>query len=288
MTTAPLDARPAADRDGPNAVAAFLNRHRFALRRLHSLTGILFGGYIAVHLLVNATLLQSAFPAVFGGDKVTDDVYQSQVDKIHELPFLVAVEWTFIILPLLFHGVYGTLVAFSGRHNVQNYGYVKNWAYTLQRASSIVLLAFIAFHVLSMKGLFLGELGNDLTFNPKFATATTVNHMHAAWWVGYLIYPIGILAATFHLANGFWTAGITWGLTATGGSQKIWGLVCVGLFAFTTACGLGSLAASLAADPVESAVIAAAQEDYEAADGELAPRNYLSELLSEEVEEAEE
>ena len=285
MTTA-FDARPRAQ-ERRNPIAGFLDRHRFGLRRLHSLTGLLFGGYVVVHLLVNATLLQTAFPVLFGGDKVSGDIYQGQVDKIHELPFLVVVEWIFIIFPLLFHGVYGTLVAFSGRHNVQNYGYGKNWAYTAQRASSIVLLAFLAFHVLSMKGLFLGDLGDELTFNPKLATATTVNHMHAAWWVGYLIYPVGILAATFHLANGFWTAGITWGLTITGQSQKIWGLACVGLFAFTTLCGFGSLAAALAQGPYEGPIVEEAQDTYQAAPGEIGPRNLLGEEASEEIEAAE-
>ena len=32
----------------------------FLIRRLHSLTGIVFGGYIVVHLLVNATLVEGA------------------------------------------------------------------------------------------------------------------------------------------------------------------------------------------------------------------------------------
>ena len=31
-------------------------RHHFLLRRLHSLTGLIFGGYLIVHLLVNATI----------------------------------------------------------------------------------------------------------------------------------------------------------------------------------------------------------------------------------------
>src|SRR4051812_39589925 len=45
-------------------------RHHFLLRRLHSLTGIVFGGYLVVHLLVNATIAQLG------------TVYQVQVTKI--------------------------------------------------------------------------------------------------------------------------------------------------------------------------------------------------------------
>ena len=43
----------------PQKAAPFLGgKHHFLLRRLHSLTGILFGGYVAVHLIINATIAQ--------------------------------------------------------------------------------------------------------------------------------------------------------------------------------------------------------------------------------------
>lgn len=273
-------AAPAATEDR-NGVGGFLTRHRFGLRRLHSLTGVIFGGYVVVHLIVNATLLQSTIPFLFG---VEGDVYQNQVDRIHDVPFLVAVEWLAIYLPLLFHALYGIAVAVSGRPNADRYSYHKNWAYTAQRVTSIILLFFIAFHVLSMKGVFGGAFGERLTFSPAyFATQTTINHMHAAWWVGWVVYPIGILAATFHLANGFWTAGITWGLTITRQAQRLWGFVCVGLFLFTTACAFGTLAATLAADPVDSAVIRAAQEKYRdpAAGAPLSPSAAILEAAEE-------
>ncbi len=257
-------------KSGPRAgVANFLNKHRFALRRLHSLSGIVFGGYIVVHLLINATLLQATFPVAFGSSLAANDVYQNQVDRIHDTPFLVAVEWFAIFLPIIFHGVYGTLVAFAGRPNVSSYGYGKNWAYTAQRATSFILLAFIAFHVLTMKGAIGGDFGDRVTFDPHYATQTTINHMQAAWWVGYLIYPLGIIAATFHLANGFWTAGITWGLTITAASQRLWGLACIGLFAFTTFCGLGTLFATLAAEAKFDGYMGEVQEEREITPGEV-------------------
>ncbi len=269
MTTATLDKETTSSDEPTRGVATFLNRHRFALRRLHSLAGVLFGGYIVVHLLVNATLLEAAFPSLFGSRA---DVYQQQVDKIHELPFLIATEWLFIYLPILFHAVYGMLVVFSGKVNVDRYSYGKNWAYTAQRVTSILLLFFIAFHVLTMKGVFVGDFARRLTFDPHLATLTTINHLHAAWWIGWVVYPIGILSATFHLSNGFWTAGITWGLTITKQSQRLWGLACVGLFAFTTFCGLASLFSALAEEP-DYVAAAAAQAEYDAEEpgGDLTP-----------------
>ena len=212
-------------------------KHDFLFRRLHSLTGILFGGYIVVHLLVNATLLQ-------GGDKNAvppSDVYQLQVDKIHSLPFLWAIEWTAIILPVIYHSIYGTWVAVNGKPNVGSYSYAKNWLYTLQRVSAIVLILFIAFHVLGM----FGVLNKELKFYPHQATASTARHIQSHWLVAYFIYPLGILAATFHLANGFWTAAIAWGLTISEAAQRRWGYVCVGLFFFTTICGMAALFAAI-------------------------------------------
>ena len=248
-----------------------LSRHEFALRRLHSLMGVLFGGYLVVHLLVNATLIEGAR---YDGEPT---IYQLQVDKIHGLPFLNLISWTVLLLPIIYHTIYGLAIMANGRPNADRYGYPKNWAYVVQRISAVVLLLFIAFHYLSMKGAFGGALGQTLTFVPVDAPATayseatqsTVNHFNAAWWIGYLVYPLGILAATFHTANGFWTAGVTWGLTITARAQRLWRLACVGLFAFLTACGFIALGAALAGDPTDGPM--PAQRSIESRVGEKAP-----------------
>ena len=202
------------------------HRH-FLIRRLHSLTGLIFGGYIVVHLLINASLIQ-------GGD-----VFQKQVDKIHSLPFLLGVEWAFIFLPIIYHTVYGIWITFTGQPNAGHYGYAKNWFYLWQRISAMVIVAFMIFHVLGMKGFF----GHTLSFDPEHARDTAARHIMAHWSVAYLIYPLGILASSYHLANGFWTAAITWGLTISAAAQRRWGFVCVGIFALTLGCGMLALLA---------------------------------------------
>ena len=228
------------------AIANTGHPYYFIARRLHSLTGLVFGGYLVVHLLINATLVQGA------GEGGTKSVYQVQVDKIHSLPFLWAIEWTFIYLPILYHTVYGIWVIATGQANVVRYGYGKNWFYTLQRVSAIILAVFIVFHIFAMKGAF-GEsanqamrhlapaqqtVGDKLTFVPvDYATQSTARHMNAAWWVYGIVYPLGILASCYHTANGFWTAGISWGLTVSAEAMRRWGFACVGIFAFTLACG---------------------------------------------------
>ncbi len=214
-------------------------REHFLLRRLHSLTGILFGLYVIVHLIVNATLVQA------------NDVYQVQVGKIHSLPFLWAVEWTFIYIPLIFHAVYGIWVTLAGQPNNTNYPYAKNWYYLAQRVSAVILVFFILFHVLALK---YGLFGSRLSFDAHNATRTVHTHMNVGWWVAWFIYPVGILAGCFHLANGFWTAGISWGLTVSAGAQRRWGLLCLGLFVVAMVLGMTALLAGTLLDPARVAV----------------------------------
>jgi succinate dehydrogenase / fumarate reductase cytochrome b subunit len=203
----------------------------FLLRRLHSFTGIIFGGYLVVHFVVNATLIEGTNP----------DIYQIQVNKIHAIPFLTAVEWLFIYLPILYHTVYGTWITFTGMPNVTHYPFGKNYFYLMQRVSAIILAVFILFHVFAMKGL----LGPTLSFDPHQATDSVSHHINASFLLKYIVYPIGILAACYHLANGFWTAAITWGLTISAGAQRRWGVVCIGIFLVTLVCGFLALGAAI-------------------------------------------
>lgn len=227
----------------------------FLLRRLHSLTGILFGGYLIVHLLVNATLVEGARHN--GGPTV----FQQQVDKIHSLPMLPVVEWVFIYIPILYHTVYGIWIVATGQPNIGNYRYGKNFAYFAQRVSAVILIFFILFHVLSFKSP-LG-IGGNYAFDPVNATQSTQRHFSNNAIITWVVYPIGILAGTFHLANGFWTAAITWGLTTSRQAQKRWGMVCAGLFVMTLALGLTALfSAALAERQVAQAPTTAPAGGY--------------------------
>ena len=213
----------------PNTAAPHLlsGPAHFLIRRLHSLTGLVFGGYLIVHLLVNATIAQ-------GGT-----VYQVQVDKIHSLPFLPVIEWTFIYLPIIFHTVYGIWITITGQSNVSHYPYTKNWFYFFQRLSAIVIVLFMLFHVLALK---YGWFGTNLSFEPHRALGTVGRHLDHGLLV-WFVYPIGILASCYHLANGFWTAAITWGLTISERAQRRWGYLCAGLFVLTFVAGIVALVA---------------------------------------------
>ena len=212
-------------------------RNHFLLRRLHSLTGIIFGGYLIVHLLVNATIAQ------LGG------IYQEQVNKIHSLPLLLVVEWTFIFLPIIYHTVYGIYITVTAQPNVGNYPYAKNWFYFFQRVSAIIIVLFMIFHVLSLKYAAFGATSR-LTFDPEHASWSVHRHMSVSPFLTWFVYPVGILASCYHLANGFWTAAITWGLTISASAQRRWGYVCAGLFVVTFILGMIALIAAATIHPL--------------------------------------
>lgn len=195
----------------------FLERHEFLLRRLHSLSGIIpVGAYMVVHLLTNATILDS--PASF----------QRRVYTIHSLGMLLpVVEWTFIFLPILYHGLYGLLITRSALPNHSSYPYASNIRYTLQRATGMVAFLFIVWHVFHMHGWLHASWWEEgvarplagAMFRPYNAASTAAQAMQVSGLVP-ILYAIGVVACVFHLANGLWTFGITWGLWVTPAAQR--------------------------------------------------------------------
>ena len=195
--------------------APFLVRHEFLLRRIHSLTGLIpVGAYMVVHLATNASIWNGA------------GTYQQAVNQIHSLGGLLPlVEWTFIFLPILFHGIYGIAIIRTGLPNNGSYPNSSNIRYTLQRASGLIAFLFIMWHVFHMHGWihndtwreFIKPLGAQ--FAPFNASTTAIAAMQQSILVR-AAYLVGILACVFHLANGIWTMGITWGLWTTPQAQR--------------------------------------------------------------------
>jgi succinate dehydrogenase / fumarate reductase cytochrome b subunit len=195
----------------------FLERHEFLLRRLHSLSGIVpVGAYMVIHLLTNASVLDS--PATF----------QRNVYSIHSLgAVLPVVEWVFIFLPLLYHAIYGVLITRGALPNSSTYKYTNNVRYTLQRATGMIAFLFIFWHVFHMHGWFHADvwthnvvkpLGGGL-FRPFNAASSTAEALQMSGIIP-ILYAIGVLACVFHLANGIWTFGITWGIWVTPSAQR--------------------------------------------------------------------
>ena len=196
---------------------SFLERNEFLLRRLHSLSGMIpVGAYMVVHLLTNASVLDGAA------------TFQRRVYAIHELGVVLPiVEWTFIFIPLLYHAIYGILIVRGAAPNSSTYKYTNNVRYTLQRATGMIAFVFIMWHVFHMHGWFHAEwwertVAEPLAgamFRPYNAASTTARALQMSVIVP-ILYAIGVLSCVFHLANGIWTFGITWGIWVSAKAQK--------------------------------------------------------------------
>ena len=156
-----------------------LDRH-FALRKLHSLLGLVpIGAFLAFHLFENSM-------AVKGEAYFTEHV----IHKIGNLPYVELLEVFVIALPILFHGLYGLWIWRTGRSNVKQYGYVRNWMYVLQRISGAVAMVFILVHVYETRfQVLIGALDKDELYARMVEIFS--NPAMQAW------YALGILAAVF-------------------------------------------------------------------------------------------
>jgi succinate dehydrogenase / fumarate reductase cytochrome b subunit len=63
-------------------------------------------------------------------------------------------------------------------------------------------------------------------FRPYNAASTTAEAIRVSGVVT-ILYAIGVLACVFHLANGIWTFGITWGMWVTPAAQRWATVVCL-------------------------------------------------------------
>lgn len=250
---------------------SFLARNDFLIRRLHSLSGLVpVGGYMVIHLMTNASVLES--PATF----------QKNVYTIHSLGSLLPlVEWTFIFIPILFHAIIGMVIVAGGMPNNNNYRYAANYRYTLQRATGMIAFVYIMLHVFHLHGWFHGAawleniakpLGGA-QFRAYNAASTTGLALQSYFWVA--IYVVGVLSCVYHLANGLWTMGITWGVWTSAKAQARASAVCSGFGVLLTVVSMGALFGMRASGAGEGLQEAIAAEDqmYEAkiASGELQP-----------------
>lgn len=195
---------------------SFLAKHEFLLRRLHSLTGLIpVGAYMVVHLLTNASVLESAAK------------FQLNVYMIHSLgKILPIVEWGFIFIPILFHALFGMVIIMGGLPNTRSYPYEANLRYTLQRATGMIAFLFIVWHVFHLHGWIHASWWIDgvakplggAQFRPYSATSSAGLALQSGFVM--LMYTIGVLSCVFHLANGLWTMGITWGIWISPQAQK--------------------------------------------------------------------
>jgi succinate dehydrogenase / fumarate reductase cytochrome b subunit len=218
--------------------APTFGRCEFVVRRLHSLTGLVpVGAYLAFHLATNAAILDGL------------GAYQHRVDQIAGLgpTTILLLEWPFIFLPILFHGIVGMFIVCRGKRNVAQYPYLGNFRYTLQRWTGVAAMVFVLWHVFHMHGWLRFEWWHEglarrlggARFNPADAFSAAAAIRSSLWIQAF--YMVGVLACVYHLANGIWTFGITWGIWTSPNAQRWANVPCLGAGIFLAVLGVAAL-----------------------------------------------
>jgi len=211
-------------------VAIRLSR-TFVLRKLHQLTGIMpLGFFLLEHFYTNSKALNGAA------------LFNDAVKDLQSIPYILFVEIGGIFIPLIYHAVYGMVITVEARPNNLHYPYSRNWFYTIQRVTGIILFFFIAFHVLNFRfGLIPGLNTISVAHHPEQSFDIVAREFRMI--PIFIVYVIGITATVWHLANGIWLFLVDWGITIGERAQKIAGYACLGFGILLLAVGINAAVA---------------------------------------------
>jgi succinate dehydrogenase / fumarate reductase cytochrome b subunit len=195
----------------------------FIWRKLHSLMGIVpIGAFLIEHLVSNFEALKG--PAA----------YAAQVKLLNSLPLVRVLEWVFIFLPILYHGIYGVYIWLRGRSNIVYYPWAGNWMYLAQRYTGLIAFAYIVQHVLRQR-----FLGVSLPENPGAAFWKVQHELSNPWMLA--VYVIAMIATCWHFAYGIWLFAAKWGITPGEMARRRFGYVCAAIGILLAATGLASI-----------------------------------------------
>lgn len=198
-------------------------KNEYYLRRIHSLLGIIpIGAFLVVHLLVNHQATQGA------------EAFNKASSFMESLPFLLVVEFLFIYIPLLYHGLFGLHIAFTAKENVGHYSLFRNWMFLFQRLSGILAFIFIGVHLWQTR-LQKAFFGTEVDYNMMHQTL-----QNPVWAI---IYIICIIAVVFHFSNGLWSFLVTWGVLQSPKSQRIFTWVSLIVFLVISYIGVTAIIA---------------------------------------------
>ena len=135
------------------------------------------------------------------------EAWQSAVTE-YPHPFAQALTGILVLLPIAIHGVWGIGRLATSRPNNVRYGFYANLKYLLQRLSAIGVLLFLGAHIwraLLHPRLVEGhaEAFADIVQEIHFNTPTLV------------VYVLGTLGVSYHLANGAQTFCMGWGVVTS-------------------------------------------------------------------------
>lgn len=196
-----------------------MSKFDFFIRRFHSLIALIpLGLFLCFHFLLNS--------AVF----ISNDAYLQVINFMKNAPFIIVLELVLIAIPILFHGIYGIYIAFLAKNNAFQYKYYRNLAFYLQRITSFIVLAFVIWHVYTVR---------IAVHTPEGIIGTLVAQMQNP--LTLLLYIVGVVGTIFHFTNGLFTFCITWGICVGDRAQKIFALCAVALFVVMSVWAVGIL-----------------------------------------------
>jgi succinate dehydrogenase / fumarate reductase cytochrome b subunit len=195
----------------------------FFWHKLHSLLGVIpIGAFLLEHILSNFEALKG--PLAYG----------AQVKFLNSLPLVRVLEWTFIFLPLLYHGLYGVWIWLRGKSNLVYYPWAGNWMYTAQRFTGIVAFLYIGQHVLRQR-----FMGVQLPEHPYAAFAKVQQELANPWMLA--VYIVAMLAICWHFSYGVWLFAAKWGITPGKTARKRFGIVCAAMGLVLAVMGLAGI-----------------------------------------------
>ena len=203
----------------------------FVLRKLHQLTGIMpLGIFLLEHFYTNSKAL--------GGQAD----FNNAVKDLQSIPYILLVEIVGIFIPLIYHAVYGLVITVEARPNNLHYPYARNWFYTIQRVTGVILFFFILFHVLNFRfGLMPGLNMISVADHPEQAFQVVAGEFRKL--PIFIVYLIGITATVWHLANGIWLFLVDWGIAIGERAQRLTGYACIGFGVLLLAVGINAAVA---------------------------------------------
>ena len=203
----------------------------FLFRKLHQLTGIIpLGVFLLEHFYTNSKAMTG--PSDFN----------KAVSDLQSIPYIIFIEVGGIFIPLIYHAVYGLFITWEARPNNLAYPYPRNWFFTIQRLTGLILFFFILFHVLNFRfGMIPGLNERSVAHYPNEAFEIVASEFAIPWV--FALYVVGIFSTVWHLANGLWLFLVDWGVVIGERAQRLTGYACVGIGAALFFVGLNSAVA---------------------------------------------
>lgn len=185
-------------------------------RRWHSAMGLVFGLFVVMHLGVLATA-------------VSPSRFDQNAAAMHTLADGVPlVKWLGVIAPMLVIAASGTYLLWKHgmRYEVKKCHRGGKARFFLQRVAGVVVLGFLVVHLADITAG-LDGWGAGVPYDFRRIQEVIGKGPRSVGIQG--LYLAGIMAMSYHFANGLWTGAIAWKLADDSRRRGTWGWCCMAI-----------------------------------------------------------